>query len=283
MKNNKTLKIGERTIGEDHPAYIIAEVGLNHQGDVDTAKKLIGLAKEAGADCVKFQKRSLKSIYKNDALKKPYEQEHGIEYVLSHIKKTELSNSQMKTLFRYSGEIGIDFMCTPWDEESLKFLSRLGVKAYKVASADMFNTRLIKKISEQNKPVIISTGMSFVSEIEELVKFLNSIKAEFILLHCNSTYPAPYHDINLRFLPAMREKFNCLVGYSGHDRGISVSLAAVSMGASVIEKHITLDRSMPGPDHKASLVPEEFKELVTEIRNLESALGQPIRFPSRPT
>ncbi|OGZ57371.1 MAG: hypothetical protein A3B96_01145 [Candidatus Spechtbacteria bacterium RIFCSPHIGHO2_02_FULL_43_15b] len=281
MENKRIIKIADRIIGEDYPVYIIAEIGLNHQGDTKLAKNLIDIAKQSGADCVKFQKRCLEKVYKKDALLNPERQEHGIEYVLSHIKKTELSDEQMKDLYQYANSVGIEFMCSPWDETSLKFLSNLSVNAYKVASADMFNLRLIEAINKLKKPMIISTGMSFVSEIEELVRFLKKIDAQFALLHCNSTYPAPYHDINLNFLKVMRQKFGCVVGYSGHDRGISVSLAAVAMGASIVEKHITIDRNLPGPDHKASLEPDEFKSLVAEIKNVEKAMGEPTRYPSR--
>lgn len=275
------IKIGNKRIGEGQPVYLIAEIGLNHQGDVKIAKKLIDLAVEAGFDCVKFQKRRLDKVYKKDVLENVGSQEHGSYYILGHIKKSELSEAEMKDLCLYSRRRGIDFLCTPWDEASLKFLSTLNLSAYKIGSPDMFNFKLIHKASKFKKPLIISTGMSFLSEIEQLVNFLEKIKAQYVLLHCNSTYPAPYHDINLKFIGAMRDKFNCNIGYSGHEQGIAVSLAAVSMGASLIEKHITLDRNLPGPDHKASLEPDEFFELVRQVRIVKSALGEAVRYPSR--
>ncbi len=275
------IKIGSKKIGGNNPTYIIAEIGLNHQGDVKLAKKLIDHAVEAGADAVKFQKRSLKKVYRAGTLENAEKEEHGSHYLLHHITKSELSKVDMRELHKYSLAKGVNFLCTPWDEESLKFLSTLNLLAYKIASADMFNLRLIREVAKLKRPLIISTGMSFVSEIEHLVRFLEKIKAQFILLHCNSTYPAPYHDVNLKFMNTMRDRFNCHVGYSGHESGIAVSLAAVSMGAKLIEKHITLDRNMPGPDHKASLEPDEFRELVAQIRNVESALGEPTRYPSR--
>ncbi len=275
------IKIGNKKIGNNNPVYLIAEIGLNHQGDVKLAKQLIDHAVEAKADAVKFQKRSLKDVYRSGTLENIEKEEHGSHYLLHHIKKSELSNENMRELRNYSAAKGIDFLCTPWDERSLKFLSTLNLPAYKIASADMFNLKLIYEAAKLKKPLIVSTGMSFMSEIEQLVKFLEKIKAQYILLHCNSTYPAPYHDINLKFLGAMRDKFNCHVGYSGHEQGIAVSLAAVSMGAKLIEKHITLSRNMPGPDHKASLEPGEFCELAKQIRNVESALGEPARYPSR--
>lgn len=250
------IKIGNKIIGGDNPVYIIAEIGLNHQGDVGLAKKLIDHAVKANADAVKFQKRSLKKAYRSGTLENIEKEEHGSHYLLHHIKKSELYKGDMRELQRYSVARGIDFLCTPWDEDSLKFLSTMNLPAYKIASADMVNLKLIHEASKLKKPLIISTGMSFMSEVEHLVEFLAKIKAEYVLLHCNGTYPAPYHDINLKFMEAMCNKFNCNVGYSGHEQGIAVSLAAVSMGAKLLERHITLDRNMPGPDHKASLEPK---------------------------
>lgn len=274
------IKIGNKLIGQKHPAYIIAEIGLNHQGDFKIAKQLIDLSVEAGCDAVKFQKRSLKDLYKKDVLKNLQGEEHGSHYVFGHIKKCELSEEQIRKLHKYSLSRGVDFLCTPWDEKSLKLLSQLNLPAYKIGSPDMFNTRLIHAVSKTKKPLLISTGMSFVSEIEQLTEFLNDIKADFALLHCNSTYPAPYHDINLNFLSILKNK-TPVVGYSGHEQGFSPTLASVAMGAKIIERHITLNRNLPGPDHKASLEPEEFKNMVAQIRLIESAMGEATRFPSR--
>lgn len=275
------IKIGKKEIGDIRPVYIIAEVGLNHQGDLKLAKQLINHAVQAGADAVKFQKRSLKKLYKADVLDDAAKEEHATHYLLEHIKKSELADDAVAELCDYTRRQGADFLCTPWDEESLKFLSSLNLPAYKIASADMFNFKLIRAAAALKKPLIVSCGMSFMSEIEQLADYLRKLNAEFVLLHCNSTYPAPFQDINLRFMTTMREKFGCLVGYSGHEQGISVGIAAAALGAAVIEKHITLDRGLPGPDHKASLLPEEFKRLVTEIRTVEEALGESIRYPTR--
>ncbi|MBI4160525.1 MAG: N-acetylneuraminate synthase family protein [Candidatus Yanofskybacteria bacterium] len=275
------IKIGNRKIGQNQPVYIIAEIGLNHQGDVKLAKQLIDCALKAKADCVKFQKRSLKNVYASHVLEDVGKEEHGTNYSLYHIKKVEFTNDQMRELYLYALSKNIDFLCTPWDEESLNFLNNLGLPAFKIASADMFNLKLLGKVAALKKPMLISTGMSFISEIEQLVDFLKKMNAEYVLLHCNSTYPAPYHDVNLNFIKVLQDRFSPIVGYSGHELGISVSLAAVTMGARVIERHLTLDRAMTGPDHKASLHPEEFEELVKQIRILELALGDGIRFPSR--
>lgn len=278
----KEIRLGSKVINDTNPAYIIAEVGLAHQGDVSIAKKLIDVAASAGCDCVKFQKRSLKDVYKKDVLEAPEAQEHAFEYLLEHIVKSELTEDEMRDLRDYATEKNIDFACTPWDSESLRFLNELDIPFFKIGSPDMFNLPLLKEISDLKKPMLISTGMSFVSEIEEVAKYLNYIGAEYMFLHCNSTYPAPYYDINLAFLPRLKEiSGDRPVGYSGHDSGITVSLAAVALGARVIEKHITLDRTLPGPDHKASLEPDEIHELVKEIRVVEASIGEPVRFVSR--
>ncbi len=275
------LRIGKRLIGDGHPTYIIAEIGLNHQGDVKLAKTLIDHAVKAGADAVKFQKRSLKDVYGSHTLKHIEEEEHGTHYTLQHILKSELTNAHMRELCSYTRTKDVDFLCSAWDEKSLDFLRSLDLPAYKIGSADMFNLKLLGKIAALKEPMLISTGMSFVSEIEQVVDFLKKMNADYILLHCNSTYPAPHHDVNLDFLKVLKERFSNIVGYSGHESGISVSCAAVAMGAKVIERHITTDKSLPGPDHKASLMPEEFSEMVKQIRIVESALGDGIRYPSR--
>lgn len=281
-KEPPTVRIGKKTIGGKNPTYIIAEIGLNHQGDVNLAKKLIDIAVDAGCDCVKFQKRSLKDVYKKDVLENIDKQEQGSQYVLKNLKKCELSDSEMKSLYRYSTKKGIDFSCSPWDETSLKFLAKeLDIPFYKIGSPDMSNFRLIGKVAKLGKPIIVSTGMSFLSEIDQLVEFLEDIKAKYILLHCNSTYPVAYADINLNFLKKMRKKYNCPIGYSGHEKGITACLGAVALGASVIEKHLSLDRNMEGPDHRASLEPDGMKRLVRRVRLLEEALGEEVKYVTR--
>ncbi|OGG73886.1 hypothetical protein A3A40_02650 [Candidatus Kaiserbacteria bacterium RIFCSPLOWO2_01_FULL_54_20] len=282
MSEVREFRIGSRLIGDKHPTYIIAEVGLAHQGDVKMARALIDAAKNAGADCVKFQKRSMQDVYKSDVLRNPQGEEHAQQYLLEHIIKNELSENEMKSLAMYAKKKGIRFACTPWDEKSMRFLNKLGVQFFKIGSPDMFNLPLLRKVARMRKPMLISTGMSFVSEIEHVAKFLEKEKANYMFLHCNSTYPAPYYDINLAFLPRLKEiSGGRPVGYSGHESGIAISIAAVAFGARVIEKHITLDRTLPGPDHKASLEPDEFKELVRGIRATEIGIGEPVRYPSR--
>lgn len=278
----QTFLLNGKTIGSGNPTYIIAEIGLAHQGSVGIAKRLIDAAKAAGADCVKFQKRSLEDVYKKDVLAKPEAQEHAQQYLLEHIVHNELSEKQMRELAAYAKKRGIGFAATPWDEKSMRFLNTLDMPFFKIGSPDMFNLPLLKKVARLKKPMLVSTGMSFISEIERVAKFLEKEGANYMFLHCNSTYPAPYYDINLAFLPRLKEiSGGRPVGYSGHDSGIAIPLAAVALGASVIEKHITLDRRLPGPDHKASLEPDEFKQLVEGIRAVEQGIGEPVRYPSR--
>lgn len=275
------IKLGSKIVSTQSPAYIIAEIGLNHQGDLQLAKQLVDAAVAAHADCAKFQKRSLKKLYRTEVLKNIEKEEQGGQYLLNSVIKCELTDDDIKELVVYCSQKNIDFMCTPWDEESLALLASLDMPAYKIGSPDMTNLPLLRQVALLRKPMLVSTGMSFVSEIEQVVRFLKDCNAEFMLLHCNSTYPAPYHDINLRFMNKLRAMSHELVGYSGHDKGISVSLAAIALGAKVIEKHISLDRTMEGPDHRASLEPNEFAELVTQIRIIETAMGVEARSMSR--
>ena len=275
------LKIGDKTISEDSSTFIIAEAGINHNGSLETAKKLVDVAVESGADCVKFQKRDLSSLYTPSMLKNPNLDSQGLHNMISLLKEVELSEENYKELTKYCESKGILFLCTPWDRNSVDFLESLNVKAYKISSADLTNIPLIDYIASKNKPILLSTGMSSEEEIEKTVNFLKNKNAQFAILHCNSTYPSPFKDINLRFMNRLKEKHDVIVGYSGHERGISPSLAAVAIGAKIVERHFTLDKNMKGPDHSASLEPNELKQLVENIRNVESSLGKPHKKISR--
>jgi N-acetylneuraminate synthase len=264
------MKIGNHAIGSDR-VYVIAEIGNNHNGDFERAINMIDEAKDAGADCVKFQMRHLEKVYRKKTLIKDGE-DLGTEYVIDLLNRFELSKDQHKKLFEYAKSKNITYLCTPWDTDSVKFLDKMGVEAYKVASADLTNLPLIQALIETRKPLILSTGMSTEVEINKTVEFLNKNSANFVLLHCNSTYPAPLHDINLNWINELK-KIHANVGYSGHERGINVSLAAISLGICVIERHFTQDRNMEGPDHAASLTKQEFLMMVNGIREIESALG----------
>jgi sialic acid synthase SpsE/sugar phosphate isomerase/epimerase len=264
------ITLGSQQIGSGR-AYVIAEIGNNHNGSLDRALQMIDLAAESGADCAKFQMRHLDQVYRQRTLRKDGE-DLGTEYVLDLLRRFELPVEDHRKLASHCAQKGLLYLCTPWDARSVDVLEGFGVPAYKVASADLTNLPLLDKLAGTGKPLILSTGMSTAKEIRCTVDFLNRRNATFVLLHCNSTYPAPLHDINLRWMHKLRE-IHPLVGYSGHERGINVSLAAVALGACVIERHFTLDRSMEGPDHAASLIPGEFRRMVEGIREIEEAMG----------
>lgn len=264
------IQIGQFKIG-GKKTFIIAEIGNNHNGDFERAKSMIDKAVEMGADCAKFQMRQINEVYRSRTLKKSGE-DLGTEYIIDLLNKFELSIEQQKLLSEYCNSKGIMYMCTPWDKKSVDILETFNVPAYKVASADLTNLPLLAKLASTKKPLILSTGMSTSEEIQMTVDFLNKRNVMFVLLHCNSTYPAPLHDINLNWILKLKE-IHPVVGYSGHERGINVSLGAVALGAKVIERHFTLDRKMEGPDHAASLEFDEFKALINGCREIESALG----------
>ncbi|HKU65876.1 MAG TPA: N-acetylneuraminate synthase family protein [Rhizomicrobium sp.] len=270
------LTIGDRKVGPGQACFVIAEIGNNHNGDFDRAIALIDAAKAAGADCAKFQMRKLDEVYRASSLSGA-EDDLSVEYTLDLLRRFELSTQDQKRLLDYCNQVDILYLCTPWDPSSVKVLDGFGVPAFKVASADLTNLPLQAAMVATKKPLIASTGMSTTAEIEAAISFLNGQDASFALLHCQSTYPAALHNINLRFMERLRE-MHPLVGYSGHERGHAVTLAAVALGAIIIERHITLDRMMEGPDHAASLEPAEYAALMTSIREVELALG-PIDMP----
>lgn len=267
-----TIRIGDRSIGDGQPCYVIAEVGNNHNGDFDRAIALVDAAVAAGADCAKFQMRKLDEVYRASSLSGK-DDDLAVEYTLDLLRRFELTIEQQRRVADYCASKNIQYLCTPWDASSVATLETFGVQAYKVASADLTNLPLLAKLAATGKTLIVSTGMSTSDEIRSAAKFLDDRSAHYVLLHCQSTYPAALHNIHLRFMETLRE-IHPLVGYSGHERGIAVSIAAVAMGAVVIERHITLDREMEGPDHAASLEPEEFKALVSGIREVEAARGE---------
>jgi sialic acid synthase SpsE/sugar phosphate isomerase/epimerase len=268
------IKIGNKFIsGSDSKTFVIAEIGNNHQGNVSAAKTLVDHCVEAGADCAKFQMRDLASLYQNAGNTDDESENLGTQYTLDLLSKYQLSNKELIEVFDYCKEKKIIPLCTPWDIKSLEVLENYGMPAYKVASADLTNHELISQIAKTGKPIICSTGMSSEKEIVETIELINSFGCPFVMLHCNSTYPAPFEDINLNFIPKLKELSDAPVGYSGHERGTAVSIASVAMGASVIERHITTDKSLEGNDHKVSLLPNEFKNLISGIREVDLALG----------
>jgi N-acetylneuraminate synthase len=267
------IKIENFRIDENSPTFIIAEIGINHNGSLELAKGLIDEAIASGANCAKFQMRDMASLYRNAGDANDAKEDLGAQYTLDLLSRFQLTPEEMFEAFDYCKARGILPLCTPWDVKTVKMLDNYGMPAYKVASADLTNHDLLKALVNTGKPLICSTGMSAEIEIKESVALLQKLGAMYVLLHCNSTYPAPFKDINLNYLDKLAKIGSCPVGYSGHERGFNVAIAAVAKGAKVIEKHFTLDKTMEGNDHKVSLLPEEFKAMVEGIRQVEQALG----------
>ncbi|MFX0537502.1 N-acetylneuraminate synthase family protein [Ornithinimicrobium sp. Y1847] len=273
MNRAGELRIGRHVIGPDHPAVLIAEIGNNHNGSVDLAKHLVDEAVDAGADIVKFQLRDMASLYRKSGDNVHAGEDLGAQYTLDLLSKFNLEAEQLFEVFDHCRHRGIEVICTPWDVKSTDDLMRWGVPGLKVASADLTNHELLTYMGGQRVPLVVSTGMSTETEIRESVEVIRATGAPFALLHCQSTYPAPFKDVNLRYLQRLAEISQAPVGYSGHERGYHVPLAAIALGAKVIEKHFTIDRTMEGNDHKVSLLPGEFAEMVQRTRELEDALG----------
>lgn len=263
--------------------FIIAEAGVNHNGNIDLAKKLIDKASESGADAVKFQSFKAEKLATKHARKAKYQEDTtGVEEnQFQMIKKLELDYEKHQELIDYCKLKDIMFLSSPFDLESIDLLNKLGLKIFKIPSGEITNLPYLEKIGTLNKRVILSTGMSNLSDIEGALEVLqNSGTTDITILHCNTEYPTPIEDVNLLAMNTIRESFKLPVGYSDHTLGIEVPIAAVALGASVIEKHFTLDKTMEGPDHRASLEPHELKDMVDKIRNIEKALGSGIKKPS---
>jgi sialic acid synthase SpsE/sugar phosphate isomerase/epimerase len=272
-RTERGIAIEGRVIDGDAPAFLIAEIGNNHNGSLELAKKLIDHAAEAGADCAKFQMRSMDALYREGGHAADGSDDLGAQYTLDLLARFQLKDEELFAAFDHCREKGLVPLCTPWDETSLAKLETYGMQAYKVASADLTNHPFLEALAATGKPLIVSTGMSTEAEIRQSVALLRKHAARFVLLHCNSTYPAPFKDINLAYLKRLAELGGCLVGYSGHERDVYVAIAAVANGAKVVEKHFTLDRNMEGNDHRVSLLPGEFARMVQGIRQVEAALG----------
>lgn len=274
--------MGKKTFGRRENCFIIAEAGVNHNGSMELARKLIDIAAGSGADAVKFQTFVAEDIISMDAPKAEY-QKHttdSSETQLDMIKKLELSRKDHQELISYAESRKIMFLSTPFDEKSTDMLVELGVPLIKISSGEITNHPFLAYVSNKGLPIILSTGMSSLSEVSEAVTVIKESGCpELILLHCTSNYPARVEDCNLLAMGTMSDAFGLSVGYSDHTPGIYVSLAAAALGACVIEKHFTIDRTLPGPDHKASLEPFELKELVSGIRIVEKSLGSSRKTP----
>lgn len=266
---------------------IIAEAGVNHNGQIDLAKKLVDVASEAGVDYVKFQTFKASNLTSKSAEKAIYQKKNtndSTESQLNMLKKLELTKDMHYELIGYCKEKGVKFLSTGFDLESIDFLNDLGIEFFKIPSGEITNLPYLRKIGGLGRPIVLSTGMADVEEISNAIEALTNAgakKANITVLHCNTEYPTPMMDVNLRAMESIGKKFGVSVGYSDHTLGIEVPIAAVAMGAKVIEKHFTLNRNMDGPDHKASLEPEELKTMVRSIRNIELALGSNEKKPSQ--
>ena len=268
------IRIARKKVGDNNPCYIIAEIGINHNGSLEIAKKLINMAHIYGCDAVKFQKRTIEDVYTKEELMMPRQSVFGdtnadLKYGL------EFGYKEYKEIDKHCKNLGIDWFASAWDMKSIDFLEEFSVCAHKVPSAKITDIEYLKKIKSTNKPILISTGMSTLDEIDKAIEIVGVDNT--ILYHCTSTYPTQNNEINLNVIPKLKQRYNCLVGFSGHEKGIFPSEIAVVLGACSVERHITLDRTMWGSDQAASLEGEGLRKLVRDIRNVKDILGDGIK------
>jgi N-acetylneuraminate synthase len=268
------IKLGGTLVGDGHPCYVVAEIGINHNGDIAIAKKLIDVAVASGCQAVKFQKRTINVVYSTEELARLRESPFGttngdLKYGL------EFELEQYREINRYCKERKIDWFASCWDEASVDFIDQFGVSCFKIASASLTDDNLLRYTRSKDRPILLSTGMSTIDQIDHAVELLG--KEDLILLHTCSTYPALYEELNLRVIPMLRNRYGIPVGYSGHETGLSTSISTISLGACVVERHITLDRAMWGSDQAASVEPQGFAHMVRDIRLVETAMGDGIK------
>ncbi|MEK7773700.1 MAG: N-acetylneuraminate synthase family protein [Deltaproteobacteria bacterium] len=275
----RVIDIGKRAVGPGHPVYVIAEIGSNHDSDLEKAKELIRACKYAGADAVKFQSFTAEGLL-NQLM--PDKNGAWVPHpAFPALDKLTVPEQWHRVLMEFSRKEGITFLSAPFEAQRARLLNDIGVEAFKIASGDLTNEPLLREVAAYKKPVIISTGAAYLHEVKRAVDVMaQEHNDDLALLHCASLYPPSYEDVNIRAMTAMKEEFGCPVGFSDHTPGSTVPVAAVALGASIIEKHITLDRKAPGPDHAYAMEVEEFKGMVTEIRNLEKALGDGVKRPA---
>jgi N-acetylneuraminate synthase len=268
------VKIGNTMVGDGHPCYVVAEIGINHNGDIALAKQLIDVADAAGCNAVKFQKRTIDVVYTMEELAKPRESPFGetngdLKYGL------EFGLTAYQEINRYCHEVDIAWFASCWDEASVDFIDQFNVPCYKIASASLTDDNLLRYTRAKGKPIILATGMSSLEEIDHAVEVLG--KKDLILLHAVSTYPSNYDQLNLRVIPELRKRYGVLVGYSGHETGLPSSVAAVAMGACMAERHVTMSRAMWGSDQAASLEPNGITRLMRDIRLIETSFGSGVK------
>mgnify|MGYP001433469042 CR=1 FL=1 len=280
----KEVEVAGRRIGPGHPCFIIAEAGVNHNGCLATAKLMVDAASEAGADYIKFQTFNAESLVTSTAEKANYQKRPGqpdqSQYEM--LKQLELDRSSQEALVEYCRTKPAKFVSSAFDIDSIDLLAELNIPFFKIPSGEITNLNYLRYVGRLNKPIVMSTGIATLDEVKSALNILfdSGVRKEDItLLHCNTEYPTPMCDVNLKAMTSMRDEFDVAVGYSDHSVGLEVPIAAVALGATVIEKHFTLDRNLPGPDHRASLEPLELKSMVKAIRNIESALGDGVKAP----
>jgi sialic acid synthase SpsE len=271
----KAVTIGDKLVGDGQPVYVIAEIGLNHNGSVDIAKQLIDIAAEAGCDAVKFQKRTPEICVPMDQRLIERETPWGRMTYMDYRYRVEFETEEYTEIDNYCAKLGVHWFASPWDVPSVEFLAKFDVVTYKVASASLTDHELLRAIRSTGKPMILSTGMSTIEEIDKAIEVVGT--DNLVLLHATSTYPMPANEANLRTITTLKDRYQVPVGYSGHERGLQISLAAVALGAVAVERHITLDRTMWGSDQAASLEPEGLRHLVRDIRILQDALGDGVK------
>lgn len=281
----KKIKIGKKSIGEGEPCFIIAEAGVNHNGDIKLAKKLVEVAKEAGADAVKFQTfKAEKTLTKNVEMAEYQKKNTGKEESqFDMAKRLELSEDDFFELKKHCDKRGIIFLSTPHSNEwSVDVLENIGVDAYKIGSGDLTNKPFLEYVAKTKKPILLSTGMSYMKEVKKALLWITKHgNGKIIVLHCTTNYPTPYCEVNINAMLTMMKEIDFLVGYSDHTEGIEIPILARAMGACLIEKHFTIDKNMEGPDHKASIEPNEMKFMIKAIRNIEMAFGCSEKKPNK--
>ena len=270
------IKIDKQYIGHSEPVFVIAEAGINHNGNLDIAKKLIDAASDAKANAVKFQKRTTSAILTKEGLEKPYNSPNAFAPTYGeHRNALEFGEIEYRELQAYAKNKNILFFASVWDQHSADFMERLDIAAYKIPSADVTNLPLLSYVAKKGRPILVSTGMSTEEEIEDAVNAILPYNNRLVLFQCVSMYPCTHDKLNIRYMDSLKKKYQPLpVGYSGHETDLLPTLVAVSRDAVIVERHLTLDKTMKGSDHAASLNPEEFKELVTSIRTIETILGE---------
>jgi N-acetylneuraminate synthase len=271
----KSIRVGRRTVGDDHPTYVVAEIGINHNGDLDLARRLIDAAAHAGVDAVKFQKRTPALCVPADQREVKRETPWGYLTYLEYRERVEFGASEFQAIDRHCREREVDWFASVWDEPSVDFIEGFNPLAFKVPSAALTDRDLLRHVRSKGRPIILSTGMSTMEEIERAVGILGD--QDLVLMHATSTYPCEPEELNLRMIQTLRDRFACPVGYSGHEVGLIPTVVAVALGACMVERHITLDRAMWGSDQAASVEPGGFERLVKYIRTTEAGLGDGVK------